>query len=216
MTSKLPINLNALLRQRSAPRGTQFFIGQYDVSPNSHICNMIPQSGFGSSPFGRAGNMTQAFAIPTVQLTNLQPPRQSPCLQFGEALADLHKITVHRQIKCAGKKRGLSDEFELSEMQGIEFGDAMGCQKDIAAKIVDRGGNYVIGVRAISPRCTTPSNHFSTTTGETATGSKVAVIDTRQSNSAEGVRLHAITIWLRFLSAKWCWKTGRAFRPSGW
>ena len=73
-------------------------------------------------------------------------------------------------------------------MQGIEFGDAMGCQKDIAAKIVDRGGNYVIGVRAISPRCTTPSNHFSTTTGETATGSKVAVIDTRQSNSAEGVR----------------------------
>ena len=78
MTSKLPINLNALLRQRSAPRGTQFFIGQYDVSPNSHICNMIPQSGFGSSPFGRARNMTQAFAIPTVQLTNLQPPRQPP------------------------------------------------------------------------------------------------------------------------------------------
>jgi predicted transposase YbfD/YdcC len=29
--------------------------------------------------------------------------------------------------------------------------DAMGCQKDIAAKIVDRGGNYVIGVKGNQP-----------------------------------------------------------------
>jgi predicted transposase YbfD/YdcC len=131
------------------------------------------------------------------------PPGQS---RYVGARSSVGQVGVDGS---SNEMRAIPDWLEMLELRGARVSiDAMGCQKDIAAQIVEGGADYVLGLKD-----THPSLHEEVRLwlDEEATAGRLAVLETLEKDHGRlEVRRYRFSSALEWLDGAQDWRGLRA------